>query len=391
MKSNNFNIDRLVNTILNEEIQKKASEVVLEKKDVWMEIVGDKDLHEKWDKDTEIKKTGEHSDKSISQIDSEIKKLKDKTKKYKDEGKAVPEEYKKKISQLYFAKRAKKNWPSKGKVDVDEMEASEGNAFGKAVQDAKKSGKKEFEVDGKEYKLKSESKNLRLSETELIKLIEEIVLEQKVKDIDEKTNISTKEPEGYKKTMKALAGSKKENEDYIQQVTKKLTEYIKDGSKGGFEMNPKHYPKGNGELGEMKKKAYKASSAVEEYIENFAYAAGLDELAYDEIQPKKEWVEDNIKGSSKTGNNPKWANAVETDLGERIFKKSEKKPYTTEKRKGSYKRQTQPIDSAGEHDGKKSIDDMFAKLESTEEKKSQVVNEDVIKMKSLISYSRKTQ
>ena len=156
-------------------------------------------------------------------------------------------------------------------------------------------------------------------------------------------------------------------------------------------MNPKTFPKGNGELGEMKKKAYKASDAVEEYIENFAYAAGLDELAYDEIEHKEEWIKKNIVGDKTTGNDPKYANAVETDLGEKIFKKSKLKPYTTEKRKGSYKRQPQPIDTAGEDKGKKSIDDMFTKLESTENKKDVLISEEMNKMKSLISYDRKTQ
>lgn len=267
--------------------------------------------------------------------------------------------------------------------DIDEQETEEGNAFGKAVTDAKKSGKKEFKFGGKNYEVTSESKNLRFTEDELISLIEEIILE-------ETTNISKKEPEGFKKTKTALDASKKENEDYINKVTQKMKEYLKDGSKGEFEMNPKIFPKSNGELGEMKKKAYKPSDAVEEYIENFAYAAGLDELVYDEIEPNEEWVKDNIVGSSKTGNG-KWANSVETDLGERIYKKSQQKPYSTEKRKGSYKRQSQPIDKAGEHKGKKSIDDMFMKLESKKNNKSSFINEEMTKMKSLISYSRKTQ
>ena len=81
----------------------------------------------------------------------------------------------------------------------------------------------------------------------------------------------------------------------------------------------------------------------------------------------------------------------EYELGEKLFKKSQKKPYSTEKRKGSYKRQSQPVDKAGEHDGKKSIDDMFAKLESKENKKEKMISEEMQTMKNLISYNRKTQ
>ncbi len=235
----------------------------------------------------------------------------------------------------------------------------------------------------KDIKKESQESNLKLTEDELIDLIEEIIVER--------NNITEKKPEGLKKTDKVLDASKKENEDYSKEVVEKMKKYLKDSTGLTYEENPKHFPKGSGELKKMEKKAYQASDAVGEYIENFARAAGLEELVYDEIEPHEDWVKDNIQGSSKTGNNPSWGNAVETELGEKLFKKSQKKPYSTEKRKGSYKRQTQPIDKAGEHSGKKSIDDMFVKLESKENKKEQLVSEDVIKMKTLISYNRKTQ
>jgi hypothetical protein len=45
-------------------------------------------------------------------------------------------------------------------------------------------------------------------------------------------------------------------------------------------------------------------TSVEEYIEDFGYP-GMTNLVYDEIKPNDEWVEANIKGSSKTGNRPK--------------------------------------------------------------------------------------
>lgn len=290
---------------------------------------------------------------------------------------------------------------SKKKKDVDESETDEGNAFTGALAKAKKEGDKSFKVDGKHYEVKEElgltlkdikkeshRNGLKLTEDELIDLIENIVIEQKE---TKENNISKKEPEGLKKTNKVLDASKKENEDYAKEVVKKMKDYLKDGSKGVYEMNPDHFPKGNGELKKMDKKAYTASGAVEEYIENFARAAGLEELVYDEIEPHEDWVKDNIKGSARTGNNPKWGNAVETELGEKLFKKSQKKPYSTEKRKGSYKRQSQPVDKAGEHDGKKSIDDMFAKLESKENKKEKMISEEMQTMKNLISYNRKTQ
>ena len=49
--------------------------------------------------------------------------------------------------------------------------------------------------------LKESSNSISLSEDELIDMIEQIVLEQKVKDSAEKKNISTKSPEGLKKIL----------------------------------------------------------------------------------------------------------------------------------------------------------------------------------------------
>jgi hypothetical protein len=65
----------------------------------------------------------------------------------------------------------------------------------------------------------------------------------------------------------------------------------------------------------------------------------------------------------------------------------------------SYKRQSQPVDIAG--DKKQSgglkknstakAQSIMNKLESTEDKKSKVISEEMNKMKNLISYDRKTQ
>jgi phosphoglycolate phosphatase-like HAD superfamily hydrolase len=66
------------------------------------------------------------------------------------------------------------------KSDTDE-EMEEGNAFSGALAKAKESGKKEFNVDGKKYHVKEIKKkeSFQLTESEMINLIEKIVLEQK--------------------------------------------------------------------------------------------------------------------------------------------------------------------------------------------------------------------
>ena len=189
------------------------------------------------------------------------------------------------------------------KKDSEDAEMEEGNEFSGALADAKKRGEKSFEVDGKTYPVKE---SIQLTEDELIELIENIVKEQ--------TEV--------KETNASLKKSKTENDDYIKSVTEKMKKYLKDGSKGKYDMNPEQFPKGNGELAKMSKKAYTPSKAVEEYIENFAYSPGMENLEY-EIKPNDEWMEKTIEGSSMTGNG-KGGNAIDTGLGKKINAKLKK-------------------------------------------------------------------
>jgi hypothetical protein len=240
--------------------------------------------------------------------------------------------------------------------------------------------------------IKENKNTLQLTESEMVDFLESFIIEQKKKEENEekvKDNITKKYVSGLAKTEKSLKSSKKQEDDYIKSVTKKMKDYLKTGSKGDYEMNPTDFPMGNGELGEMDKKAYKASDAVEEYIQAFAYP-GLEDNHYDEIKPNEEWMENNIEGSSKTGNNPKWANAVETGLGKRVNEKRKKALYDKEKQR-SYKRVKQPVDQAGESSGEKTLDKMFAKLESTESKNEKLISEEFDKMKHLMGYNKKTQ
>jgi hypothetical protein len=267
------------------------------------------------------------------------------------------------------------------KGDLGEMtkDIDEGNAFTGALDKARKEGKKEFKFNGKTYKVeKSESKEtVQMTEDELVSFIEELVNEQK----------GTPGITAYKKHQK---DSGKENKDYMKMLEKKMKDYLKDGSKGKFEMNPTMFPAGNGELGEMSKKAYTPSGAVEEYIENFAYSPGMENLQYDEIQPNDDWLEANLEGSSKTGNSPKYANAVDTGLGKKINAKRKKNLYGVEKNR-SYNRYPQPVDNAGEVKGSSKLNNMFKNLGESEDKKQNIINEDINLMKNLISYNQKTQ
>ena len=85
-----------------------------------------------------------------------------------------------------------------------------------------------------------------------------------------------------------LKADKGENDDYLKLVTKKMKDYLKDGSKGEYNANPEFFPKGNGQLAKMAKKAYEPTEDVEEYIEDFAYGGGMENLDYDKYLKNQE-------------------------------------------------------------------------------------------------------
>jgi hypothetical protein len=259
----------------------------------------------------------------------------------------------------------------------------------------------------------NESKNtLSLSEDELIDMIENIVKEEMVKDIAEKNNFSVNKPQGLKKTEKAQGDSKKENDNYAKEVVKKMKDYMKDMYMGGkeYDENPDDFPQSNYDMekehNEMK---YHPSDAVGEYIEAFSYP-GMTNLVYDEIKPDDEMITKQIKGDVKNGNaiTGKDGKALgnvskrSEKVGDRFKKNFDDNLYGAEQMEVSYKRQSQPVDVAGSKKQAGSLKSIKStspakaqkimnQLESVESKTTKIINEDLQKMKNLISYNRKTQ
>ena len=334
----------------------------------------------------------------------------------------------------FNVKEAEEKWIQKTKMNKGALHKKLGVPEGDKIPQAKlKSLKKELMKKGEGDKklsaadskllkqvnlaltlksVKESVSSLRLTEDELIDMIENIVIEQKVKDNAEKENISKKSPEGLKKTMKALDGSKKENDDYAKDVVKKMKDYMKDMFSGGngYEENPDDFPQSNYDMekehNEMK---YNPSDAVEEYIEAFAYP-GMTNLVYDEIKPDDEMIEKQMKGDSKNGNavTGKDGKALgnvskrSEKVGERFKKNFDENLYGAEQMNVSYKRQPQPVDVGGSKTQAGSLKSIrkgstnkaqkiMNQLESTEDKKSKVIAEEMEKMKNLIGYNRKTQ
>jgi hypothetical protein len=265
--------------------------------------------------------------------------------------------------------------------------------------------------DGTEYNRKKVRENvnsLKLTEEELIDMIESIVMEEKVKDKDEKGNIANKEPQGLKDTNKVLNKNKQVNDAHTKEVVKKMKDYMKDMVLGGkgYEENPDDFPQSNYDMEkDHKEKKYNPSDAVEEYIEAFAYP-GMTNLVYDEIKPDEEMITKQIKGDSKNGNavtskGKALGNVSKRSekTGDRFKKNFDENLYGAEQQKGSYKRQTQPVDVAGDKKQSGSLrknsigkaEKIMNQLESTENKKSKIIAEEMGKMKNLIGYNRKTQ
>ena len=346
-----------------------------------------------------------------------------------------------------------------------EEEVEEGNAFTGALSKAKKEGKKSFKVDGKEFEVtedlggmglgmghddfekmnfadeenmevqrvkKKYMRNypeeidqevdfvsddedpisyrikmgdgdfLDLGESELVDMIEELVNEEKVKDNLKKTG----KPAGLVQYDRVSKKDKEQNSKANKESFKKMADYVKAGSKDTFKSNPVTFPKGNGELAKMDKKAYTPSEYVDEYIDAFAYP-GQTNIVFDEIKPDDKKIEMYLKGNRLTGNaqvddegNP-LGNVVPSKLGEKMYKNYEDNLYGAEQLEASYKRQSQPVDIAGEVTqkgklkSKKSSSAAKAQKvldnvsESISNEKSLLLNEEMANMKKLIGYQYK--
>lgn len=286
--------------------------------------------------------------------------------------------------------------------EIEEGETEEGNAFSGALAKAKKEGKDSFKVDGKKYDVEESKKmteSLIFTENELISLIEEMV--------KEKNSFKMKEPKGYVEYEKVQKGDKKDEDDYLKNLAKKMTDYLKDATKGKYEMNPKKFPQGNNTIDkESKAKKYTPSEAVEEYEDAFSYP-GMTNLVFDEIKPNDKNIEKYLKGHKTTGNaqvdedGNALGNVVPSEVGEKFYKNFKDNLYGQEQMSASYKRQPQPVDMAGEETergslkskrGKKTSQSVLNAVdESINEKQTQKLNEEFGRIQNLMGYNRKTQ
>ena len=174
-------------------------------------------------------------------------------------------------------------------------------------------------IDREDFEMLRKESKVYFTESEIIDIIENIVKEEKKKG---------KAPSAQNILKSTLGQSKKENEENIKRVAKKMKEYLKDGSKGKYEMDPTNFPEGNYDLDKRKEslKKYTPSEAVDEYIDAFSYP-GMTNLVYDEIKPDDKKIEKYLKGHRTTGNaefdeeGKPLGNVVPSKVGEK-FKKN---------------------------------------------------------------------
>jgi hypothetical protein len=271
----------------------------------------------------------------------------------------------------------------------------------------KKESMKSAAKDAKRSKHKVKE-SILYTESDLIDLIERLVVEEKEKV---KKNISVKEPKGYREYERVHKSDKKENDNYLKSLAKKMTDYLKPVSDEGskYEMKEtKKFPTENGGLKKGIRKKYTPSDAVDDYNDAFSYP-GQTNLRFDEIKPNKKNIEKYLKGHKTTGNaqvdedGNALGNVVPSEVGEKFFKNFEENLYGQEQADASYKRYSQPVDVAGDDTeegslkskkskGNKSAQSVLNKLdESIETKKLEKLNEEYNRIQQLMGYDRKTQ
>ena len=268
------------------------------------------------------------------------------------------------------------------KRHMDETDMEEGNAFTGALANAKKQHRDDFKVDGKKYHVKE---SVKLTESELVNLIENLVNEKETKGLK-----TLAKPKGMSEYERAFKGSGRENKDAISATNKKMKEYVKYGSEGEYESNPKDFPMGNGQIKHKKIKGFNMDNEGQEFIDDYL-RPGQENISYDEIHPNEEWMENIIGGSSKTGNSDEYANSVKTDVNKKLIKKQKAHKLDILSKKAANKSPQPVIGTKNKNAGYSDGDGVRVTNESSNTKEGKILNEEFNRIAELMKYNRSTQ
>ena len=197
----------------------------------------------------------------------------------------------------------------------------------------------------------SKKKKIRLKESELIQLINKMVNES-IPGLD---------------AVKNAHSADKETKQHLSDVEKKM----KDSASFDGNDNPE-FPK---PIGKGEKVARKNTEEENEYVEDTRGGTPLD-LDYDSEPSKqfKDRLKKALEGDATTGNSQEYANVIKSDLGKNLAKQAERKD-KKEDEKPMYNKDAQPT---------KSVNESTFKMSS-------VLEEEIKKMKDMVTYNKKTQ
>ena len=301
----------------------------------------------------------------------------------------------------------------KEKNHMENTQPMEGNEFSGALKAAKDAGEKKFTVDGKEYDVEecwtkqmeeelvggqknldknhngkidgqdfkilkgkkeepkeeeecdecgtemvkeSKKKKIRLKESELIKLINKMVTES-IPGLD---------------AVKNAHNADKETNQHLSDVEKKM----KDSASFDGNDNPE-FPK---PIGKGEKVARQNTEKENEFVEDNRGGTLLN-LDYntEPSQQFKDRLKKALEGDATTGNSQDYANVIKSDTGKNLAKQAERKK----------KKKDAEFNVSWGHSWK-SPEEVKVVNES-KFKMSDVLNEEIKKMKDMVSYNKKTQ
>jgi hypothetical protein len=286
--------------------------------------------------------------------------------------------------QNMFTRECEEYFKYTSKYDDNDFkeENKEGNAFTGALANAKKHHKDEFNVDGKKFHVKE---SVKLTEAELIDLIENLVNEKEIKGLK-----NFAKPKGMAEYERAYKGSGRENKDAISATNKKMKEYVKYGSEGEYDSEPKDFPMSNGQIKHKNIKGFNMDDEGTNFIKSYLQP-GQEDISYDEMHPNEEQIKNNIEGSSKTGNSDEYANSVKTDVNKNLLKKQKARKLDILSKKAANKDPQPTFATKSKSPGYSDGDGVRVTNESNNPKEERILNEEFNRIAELMKYNRSTQ
>ena len=236
-----------------------------------------------------------------------------------------------------------------GEIDAQDFKILKGQKKEVKEGSCEKCGKEICECGGM---YESKKKTLRLTETELVSLIGKMVKES---------------VPGLEAAKKSHTESGKENKQAMNDVDKKMTDYLSIPGNSNNE-----FPEQNKEGNSVK---VNPTSEEDEVIAD-ERGRGLENLEYDHEPSSqfKDRLKKAIEGHASMGNSQDYANVIKTDLPKKLEKEVKRKS-EEKKNEPRYNKEVQPT---------KAVNESKVSLNN-------ILQEEMKKMKKLTNYNEKTQ